>query len=359
MKTDERKGIPSASEYHRLANCAGYLNHKCALGPIDREESEDAKSGTRCHAAFAGQAVELTDDEAYCVGRAQEQEDKLLSELGFDPAQCTVIKEQRLFLGDEFTGQPDKVYMQATRALALELKAGRNAVDPAEANMQLRSQAVLIAHNYSEVEEVIVATIQPWVSAKPTVARYSSLDLSYAQAELVENLAATKKPDAPHKAGPWCDYCPCNDVCPERRAANLQVAKQAQSLNLATATGDQLSEFWTRWKEAEKSADRIGEEIARRLAADPQSIPCYELKEGRIIEEITDPETVANRAFAQGVKQEDFLRVVKITKGKLKDELRTVSGKKGRELDDLLDKILVGCVTHKQAAPSVVKVRQA
>ena len=57
-----------------------------------------------------------------------------------------------------------------------------------------------------------------------------------------------------------------------------------------------------------------------------------------------------------GGKTEGFLRTVKVGKTALKDEIRTVSGLKGKALDLELGNMLQGCTELKQSEPTIEKL---
>lgn len=47
---------------------------------------------------------------------------------------------------------------------------------------------------------------------------------------------------------------------------------------------------------------------------------------------------------------------VSITKGKLKDALKTATGEKGKALEARMDSLLAGCVESKQSAATLTRI---
>jgi hypothetical protein len=84
------------------------------------------------------------------------------------------------------------------------------------------------------------------------------------------------------------------------------------------------------------------------------AIPGWKLKPGSVRETITQPETVFGRFVEVGGTQAQFVGAISITKTKLKDAVKSATGRKGKELDAVVETILDGCTESKQTAPSLV-----
>jgi hypothetical protein len=363
--TEDRKNLPpSASELHRVSACPGYLAAKKALPPRPEVENEDAASGTRCHAAFSGDtSVVLSDAELDVVARATRITTELVEQLGFDGVEP--ICEKRLFMGMEFTGKPDRVYIKGHRAFIPDLKAGRIEVEAAESNKQLRGYVVLLSSNYPDLTEILTCPIQPWVTGKPVPVSYGPQDICLAQDELTAALAAAAQPDAPRIPGSWCAYCPIMlaGACPEAREYSLTPPIPDLPPDItpaaiaATLTGPTLADFLERRIIAKKIIDAVEDEAKKRLSEDPQSVPGWGLTEGKRLEEITEPEIVFGRAEELGVTQSQFMTAVKLLKGKLSDAVKLATGKRGKELEAQMETLLAGCTTTKLSTPSLTKTK--
>ncbi len=98
-------------------------------------------------------------------------------------------------------------------------------------------------------------------------------------------------------------------------------------------------------------------EIKNLLQTDPASVPGYGLRDGRNIETVTNPIEVHNRFCGMGGKTEEFMSAVKIVKGELKDQVRTVTELKGKALDAQMDALLNGCTVSTKSAPTIERLK--
>lgn len=374
---NQRKGLPSASEYPRIARCRGYLQLKRTLPPREEMESEDAASGTRIHRALNGEIMfaALSEEERDVAERCWAQYLRLSGDLKLPDQErgLIVYGERRLFLnrtgmpplsGDEppmvaeiFSGQIDRFDFVEKNGIGLmvDWKTGRIAVDPAEENLQIRAYAVLIGQHYSP-DKLYAAVIQPWVSSTPTVVEYDAESIKKAYDEMIENLAEAEKPGASRTPGEWCKYCPCLAYCAEAKAVPMHVA----TLNpMAEMSNEEIAQFLDKVALAKQVIEAVQEEAKRRLEAG-QIIASPDgsqwiLRPGKMRSTITDSERVFARASEHGVTYEGFLQAITIQKGKLEDVLKAATMTKGEELKDILKGVLAGCVTEKQDAPSLAK----
>lgn len=134
--TDDRPDCITASELERVYSCPGFPNLKRAVKPPRTAGGDDAQMGTRCHSGYAGEPVEyLNDDEEIAVARAVKMTDDLTQSLGFN---VLPITERRLFAGSTFSGKPDRIYIDGTRAFIPDAKFGRIRVTDTSTNKQMR-----------------------------------------------------------------------------------------------------------------------------------------------------------------------------------------------------------------------------
>jgi len=97
---DERKGLPSASNWRRYELCHGSYQleqEACRLGQEAHKASAEARSGERIHAFLAGESVELSQEE---MTNAQFLEERIQDQVKriFGDAQVLEIKEKRFWL---------------------------------------------------------------------------------------------------------------------------------------------------------------------------------------------------------------------------------------------------------------------
>jgi len=373
---DPRRGLPSASQMERLALCPGSLALSRKAPP--QPESEDAASGTRIHAAWAGEAAAeatLSGPEVETLDRLRELEVRAIRTVFGARAADRVVREQRLWIRDFhrdlLSGQPDVIVSVGDDHLVLDGKTGRNETPIAAANLQLRALAELWdEETLRGATSITVGILAPWQDQPITLARYERAHLDAAREEVLRVLLAASREDAPRNPSePACRYCQARAICPEAREAALTLPEPALAAAVErTQSGELTPERFAELLPAEMLAsclvrgelfDRIhaairGEARRRLIAGEP--VPGWRLKEGQSRRSVTDVGAVFSRVNALGVSQADFLSAVKVTLGDLEEAIRKATGTKGKGLRAQMDQILAGCVEMKQASASLEKV---
>ncbi len=356
--SDERKNLPSASSMERYMLCPGSW---AAEQGQPEQPSSDADSGNRIHAALAGETVNppLTEDEErtaeVCEAQAEAQ---ILITIGDHPV---IYREHREWhISERWSGKPDVVALSACgkRALVIDYKTGRGEVTDAIGNMQLRALAVLVSDNYW-ADEVTVAIVQP-LAGPVSTCTYDSTDLDRARSEITGIIDAIHKTDAPRiPSAKACKYCRAKGVCPEAQKlatdALLMVSRDGRKLSISP---ERMAEFLAQIPAIEAVVEAVQAKAKRMLEADPASVPGWTLKPGAVRESITDPAQVFGRFVALGGTQDQFMPVVSVAKTKLCDAVKVVTSEKGKALDARMEAILAGCTEEKQAAPSLVRVKE-
>ena len=356
--TDERQGLPSASSMERYMLCPG--SYAAERGLPDTT-SEDAETGNRIHAVLAGETVTppLTDDEERTMEACRSQATAILD--AYLPHRDQLIFERRYWWGEQWSGKPDVVAIDTIFAegLVIDYKTGRGDVASAEGNMQLRALAVLVSVEH-ELREVTVAIVQP-LAGEVSVCVYNADDLTRATREVLAILTAVHQPNAPRKpSAKACHYCKAKATCPEAREASvaLPLANVPEgataSAIAATLTNETLADFLNRAQFAERVIEACKQEAKRRLEAGDQILG-WTLKPGSVRETVTDPAKVFGRFAQIGGTQEAFMPCVSVTKTKLKDAVKAVTGAKGKALDAQIETLLDGCTEAKASAPSLAK----
>lgn len=371
-QNDERLGLPSASAIERINACPGsFLAEQHA--PKHGDSSPEADTGTRIHARFAGELGEnqMTADELVTV----EAIDRLVDQLEADTYGKVddadrVFIEKRFWLTNPKTGEklisgkPDLFALYGTRALVVDYKTGRNAVEHAMENLQLRTLVAILDGNF-HITEATVAIVQPWApnpENRITKCTYGLQDILQAKWELRDILRLANEPTAARIAGTHCTYCKAKAVCPEARDMALEAPVQTApglitpEALAAALTNDTLGKFLDRAVVAEKIIAACKDEAKRRLEEGTNTIPGWKIKPGTERETVTDPQTVFERfELTFGGTGEQFLRAVTVQKTKLKDILKTVTGAKGKSLEAHMETLLTGCVETKITAPSLAR----
>jgi len=117
--------------------------------------------------------------------------------------------------------------------------------------------------------------------------------------------------------------------------------------------------FLEREKDARDWLEACKAEIRALLESTPDAVPGYTLRSGRSIETITEVQEVLKRFCGNwGGTLEAFLKCIKVGKTALKEEVRTLSGHKGRSLEADLDALLSGCVESKASAPTIERLTE-
>lgn len=279
LSVDERNGLPSASGLERIALCPGswQIESQC---PRD-EGGEDAASGTRIHAWLAGEQVELSEDEASIAEKCREQASSLIA------AGSTKSIEQRLWYADKsgsilYSGQADIIARIGDSALIVDYKTGRGAVAASPENIQLRALAVLVKHNFPDVQHVSVAIIQPLARKEPVVCEYGPEELEQAEKQILSILETAQRPDAPLiPSEPACKYCRAKTICPALRKTittpeieDMNNAKTVMAASSASLTPADLGELVAhKVPLARMLCDALEKEAMSRLCKDPESVP--------------------------------------------------------------------------------------
>ena len=356
---NERGDLPSASNAHRYAACPG--SHRACIGLPDTT-SEDAARGDRIHAWLEGMAngtippplagPEEQDVAERCLWQSEKliaqhvglERDRLVESRIWDPSRT-------------WSGKADLVVIDnRNTALVIDYKTGRGDVEEAVGNLQLRALAALVAIHYV-ADVVTVAIVQP-LAGPPSVCRYEAWDLLKAAAEIDEIMGKANATNQPRNPGPWCQYCRAagTDRCPESQRNLVTVA--------ATQASPALTADLGRWLDAAEAAEQAITNIRAQAKAILQAggtVPGWTLKPGRFTSKITDPELVAGRFGMLHKDPEEarkaFLRAVSVGKEKLENEVRAVTGEKGKALDARMASLLDRATESKLSAPSLARVK--
>lgn len=361
--SDERRGLPSASSAQRYALCPGsFLLEQFVQEPDTA--GADAQIGNRIHGFLAGEKINLDDDEAKLAAICFSQEVEIAKAVFPFQERLSITRERRLWAVDEglnkaWSGKPDVVYHDGLNALVVDYKTGRGTVEHATGNAQLRALAVLVNQSCGPFGEITVAIIQP-LAGEPTTCTYRSEDLSRADYEINRLMADIRKPGQPRNpSAEACKYCRAKGVCPEAQAEvnSLPTLVPRDGLEIVM-TPEQIAEFLAKAPLAEAVIESVRGK-ARRMLEAGHAIPGWKLKPGSFRETITQPETVFGRFVEAGGTQAQFVGAISITKTKLKDAVKAATGRKGKDLDGLVETILDGCTETKQTAPSLVADKEA
>lgn len=359
--SDERGGWTSASNAQADALCPG--RHKAQAGIPEESPSEDAQSGTRIHAWLAAKATnsplpDLVDHERDTAERCWEQAQATISAwAGSTP--YTVQAETRHWMSYgsvKHSGKSDLVCRADTDAgrkyLVIDYKSGRGRVEDPASNLQLRDLACLLEDDPISVTvqiiSVTVQIIQP-LAGTSTPCEYDFGDLLKATKEMIARVLASNDPNAKRIPGPvQCQWCRAKRVCPEY-AAQLAVVPHHSLAAMAPAD-------LGRWLAVCRDVGAAAEAEVRRLLGMGIEVPGWTLKPGHTTTKIVNPQGVWSRCDGLGVQPDAFMGAVKVQTTALRSVLKSATGKKGKDLDALLDDVLAGNVAESIGEPRLARL---
>lgn len=85
-------------------------------------------------------------------------------------------------------------------------------------NSQMKQYAVFLLHEHPDAEGVVIHLVQPNASHEDGIIRtvtYTRDELKLFEIEMKQAADATAIPNAPRRAGEWCQWCPAKIRCPE------------------------------------------------------------------------------------------------------------------------------------------------
>jgi hypothetical protein len=255
------------------------------------------------------------------------------------------------------SGAFDVAYGTLQRMLIIDGKTLFGEVTPAEENDQLRELVALARANFSRCQEFTVAILQPWVSARPSVALYDEAEAELALRELRRTISDNADPAAPRTAGPWCDKCPAFELCDTSRAANARtwdVAKAVADGFFVLPIGEAGAKLLDAAKLAQKYLEVVLERYKAILALDPQAVPGWHLRDGYKVREITDV-LLAAQIAPEFMDSEQFYSTVSVNVSALEQLCASSSGLRGRALENLFNERFAQVIRYKQNSPMLVR----
>jgi hypothetical protein len=366
---DVRRNSTSASSALADELCPGRF--QAQRGIPEPEESDDAKTGRRIHAAIAkGSPDGLSLEEVETFDACCEIEhQKAIEFFGDDFAKAKVFREQRYWVkyqngnGEiEHSGQPDTVYRFGSKALICDFKVLRGNHPESSRNLQLRDYAVLVTGHFVNIQEVGTVVIQPLITHKPSICVYDKLDIEKAVANMFGRIVGSNDPKSPRVPGKsQCEFCKAKSVCVEYQGwagtmlpANQELFKVA----MANWTPEQRALAAEIISPAGKRLEEIKAFLKDGIKRDPNFIPGWTLSKGRVIESITNPQVCFTRYVALGGDMDSFMRTLTVGKTKLKEALNALTGAKGKALDGALKTLTDGISASYTSEGSLTKIKE-
>ena len=300
--TDPRLGLPSASGMWRLANCPGSESLITSLRQVGKYyelPSREAQSGEQIHNFLAFDALGgtaqakdfvngLSAEDRATAKKAAEIRDSLVTEwLGGNTVKKNLIVEKRLYyrqgLTVRFSGQPDFVLIDGSRAININYKTGRKEAQAAADNLQLRTEVVLLKRNFPELTEITGVIDEPFVTWDPERVLYMGDDLLKANAQILAFVDRADWEKETRIPGPWCTHCPARAYCREARLYIQTIPDpNVGSIIEELPRGELGTVLWEKIKVAKKLLQTLEETYERILEDEPEALPGYVLpKQGK------------------------------------------------------------------------------
>ena len=356
---DERKGFPSASSWRRRELCAGswQLEGEAErIGQSAHLESEDAASGTRIHAALAGEKVELSESEATTVRFLKERADWQVERI-FEGKEYQTLREKRLWLHLDgkpaLSGQFDVIYYNDETALIQDYKTGFTPPEGEEQNAQMRVLAVLCGLHLRSVKEIIIQVITGPFGIFER--RFTINDLAEAYGAILETLKSIQSVSAPLVPGVLqCRHCPAATICQPCRdllspPTKFQIAKLPIEPDRAAKLLDEIEILENAFSEVKKF-------YYNRLSDDPTAkISGYELVPNAPRREIGNIEA-ARRILSEYLDDGELNTALDLKVGQVEKLFGKKVGIKGKELREKFNAVMQNVIIEKSPNPSLKRV---
>ncbi len=300
------------SSLARVIACPGsvYMCQQCA----SEGGSAAADEGTMLHAVVAGATppLELTAEQAEAVQACRE-------ELARFDAPQGVLQEQRLaLLDDDFNelsfGTADAVIVREDDVVIVDWKFGRNRVEQAESNWQLKAYAAMAMQTYGK-ERVQVVVFQPRIPAGRTDAVFAGNVLAEVQAAIQQAMDANAAGLTLRYSEAACKYCAAKTECPEfNRKAMAVVCQSTQAVTDPRIIADWLEKAGA----AAKWAENVKHRARQMMIEEKLEVPGWGLanRQGKRI--VKDAQALYQK-IQPVIGHEAFMALVDVKMGEIED----------------------------------------
>lgn len=297
IEQDERAGLPSASTFSRTVDCPGWNNLWREIvrtqfnGKPPETGTKYTERGNRIHRARETMNPMALQDEseiiAYERGCVLERDAINEWSEGFENKEAIEEgkREDRIWLhGDNLepiiSARMDIHYLYPpTQQVAyVDWKSGAAyGTGKARHNWQVKITAVLLRNEY-DVQFVtgILLKMEAWPKGYYDLHRFDRPELDDIEAEARKHLDLAAQPNAPRRAGPQCDWCPCKAWCAEGQAYGMlptvvarvgaDLSKEDIEAKVQTLTIPDLVFIWLR----RNASSNLQEAVLERLKTLPE-----------------------------------------------------------------------------------------
>lgn len=337
---------PTAARLERVALCPGSWRLEAYIP--EGEESPAMKTGSRVHAALAGERIfDLSDEEKGLVQECVRLRGQILDRLvpPDEVQKHRVVPEQWMrFRAGQWTInlKADVVIKGPSALVAIDYKTGHFPVEEPQENWQVIAAALALKDETPQFANngVHVAIIQPQVSPPLLLAWFSEDELEEKRIELAAIVDRAMTADAPLVPSERaCQYCKAKAVCPALAKALVPLEG---FVPIQALSGQELALLKEKALVAEELIGVIDSEIRGRLNHGIE-VPGWCLFPARKTVHINDPVTIWGRVKAYGVPVEDFMSAVMLSRPKLEAVVKAYSRTKGRSLEGVMEALIDGC----------------
>lgn len=206
----------------RVHHCAGCVQLEREAGDHSKP-SDEALQGTEIAEALERMDTEGLDSDGQTIAERllhmeQRAVDDWLKDIGYKK-KPTMVREERLWIRQEgqkvASAKPDVFYLAESSALVLNHKTGYLPIPAAAINIQIRTEALALWHEYPRLQTIRACTAHYRFTEKFDACDYGVADLQRAQNELFFHLWRATLPNAPRVPSEHCKYCKALAICPQ------------------------------------------------------------------------------------------------------------------------------------------------
>lgn len=375
-QSDDRKGKPSASSFHRMMNCEAsqpliaMLSERGTLPP--EHPDEITESGTRAHdwaAYLFMKMVDPTTPEPVIEGITTDDKEeaeqivaiacRVLQDVfgdNWEDDDHHVYIEQRFWINHEgelvSSGKFDLIVQNVKTGVAvvIDYKTGWADTPQGERNWQLIGAAVMVNQDLW-AETVHVAIVE--THAKIVVAEMGLEAIEVFRSRLIERILSARTGDPirlPYNPTyKNCRYCPAVLRCP---MAIYQTEQSANGIFDKEFTDDMLEELKDACDTAKIFDIHVTKEMAHRAASGTQFFN-YEYSSSPGKRKIEDVPAVLKILLGLGAKGEDIFAVAKIGVGDAEKLHKSATGLKGKGATEDFNSKFISYIVKDTPAPSI------
>ncbi len=376
--TDERDNKLSASFMPIAANCAGAKNLIDAVmksGQMPKETADSVRdSGIDIHAAMETEDyTALPEAEKDIAARLKNLEEKAkdswLQEYWSDSAPV-VMREQRLWIRDRETLEPlvsakvDVAFVMGVSGLELDYKSGYLEPTPAELNWQLKTQAVALWHEHTDLIRVRTGIAASRMKDILSLADYTLRTLKDAEWEILNVVKKTKEPDAPRFPGTHCRYCPVRIHCREHVSwLSMEIVPFDGSkddldviLKIHSLAPAEVAKIYSKAKLIKLILDAAKQRLLS-LQEDELSALGLAKKDGANVRKVVDSAKVLDvltGGDSPMISKDNLLKILTPGVGQIDSIVMAATGVQKKSVQEKVVELFGDAIETKQNAPSVV-----